>query len=210
MNTSNKSLVIFDMDGTLVNSSVTIANAINHVREHLGLSPMDPEEILKKVNDHTIDPARTFYNARRFEPFHEHHFTQYYTANHDKELLLYDGIKPLLEGLKSRGKSIALATNAYRNSTLESLNHLGIHDYFDAIACYDDVPEGKPAPDMLYRILDETSHSREQALFIGDGPRDQMAAKRAGMDYIMVDWGFSDHSEAVQSVDALHHLLLNT
>ena len=210
MNTKNKALIIFDMDGTLVNSSVTIANAINHVRKHLGLPPMDPEEILKKVNDHTIDPARTFYNARRFEPFHEHHFTRYYTDNHDKELVLYDGIKPLLEGLKSKGKNLALATNAYRNSTLESLNHLGIHDYFDAIACYDDVPEGKPAPDMLHKILDETNHPREKALFIGDGPRDQMAAKRAGMDYIMVDWGFSDHREAVQSVDALHQLLLKT
>jgi phosphoglycolate phosphatase len=204
----DKQLVIFDMDGTLVNSSLTIANAINHVRKHLGYPPMNPEEILKKVNDPSIDPARTFYHARRFEPLHEKLFTDYYTNNHSKELVLYDGVDELLEALKERGKSVALATNAYRNSTMESLQHLGIERYFDAIACYDDVPHGKPEPDMLYKILDHAKHSREQAVFVGDGPRDQIAAQKAGMDYLMVDWGFSDHKDAIGSVDTLKKKLL--
>jgi len=203
-----KQLVIFDMDGTLVNSSLTIANAINHVRKHLGYTPMDPEDILKKVNDPTIDPARTFYHARRFEPIHEKLFTDYYTNNHGKELVLYDGVVELLDALKERDKSIALATNAYRNSTMEALRHLGIDKHFDTIACYDDVEKGKPEPDMLYRILEESNHSKEQAVFVGDGPRDQLAAKKAGMDYLMVDWGFTDHHDAIRSVDALKRNLL--
>ncbi len=204
----DKALVIFDMDGTLVNSSLTIANAINHVRKHLGLPPMEPEEILKKVNDHTIDPARTFYNARGFEPLHEKLFTEYYTENHGKELVLYDGVKSLLDALKSEGKALGLATNAYRNSTMESLKHLDIHDHFDAVACYDDVPQGKPEPDMLYKVLDEVKVPKGRAVFIGDGPRDQLAAQKAGMDYMMVDWGFSEHQNAIKSVDQLKQTLL--
>jgi len=204
----NKETIIFDMDGTLVDSSLTIANAINHVRKHLGLPPMESGEILKKVNDHTIDPARTFYNTKHFEPIHEKLFTEYYSKNHGKELILYDGVKELLDRLKEKGKTLALATNAYRHSTMESLRHLGIHDHFDAIACYDDVPHGKPEPDMLHKVLDEVKKPKDQALFIGDGPRDQIAAQKAGMDYLMVDWGFSDHANAIKSVDQLKNTLL--
>jgi len=201
-------VIIFDMDGTLVNSSLTIANAINYVRRQLGFEPMEQAYILKRVNDHTLNPAQTFYHSKRFEPDHEKWFSEYYTKNHEKELVLYDGIKALLEALKEKGYLLAVATNAYRNSTIESLTHLGIYDLFDSIACYDDVLQGKPHPDMLYKILDELKVTEKEALFIGDGPRDEMAAKAAGVDYIMVDWGFTEHTDAVRSVEALSALLL--
>jgi len=204
----SQKLIIFDMDGTLVNSSVTIANAINHVRQNIDLAPMKQEEILKLVNDHTIDPARVFYESETFEPRHEKWFTEYYTNNHENELELYDGIKELLLALKEKDHLVALATNAYRGSTIESLTHLNIHEYFDGIACYDDVPNGKPHPDMLYKLLDELGHSNEKSLFIGDGPRDEVASQRAEIPYIMVDWGFTDHTDAVRSVEELKEMIL--
>jgi phosphoglycolate phosphatase len=210
MLTKTKELIIFDMDGTLVNSSLTIANAINHVRQNLGFEPMDQEYILKLVNDHTINPAQTFYHAKAFDQDHERWFSEYYTKNHDTELVLYDGIKELLDTLKDKGHTLAVATNAYRGSTIESLTHLEVHEHFDAIACYDDVPQGKPHPDMLYKILDELGHRSHNALFIGDGPRDELASKRAEIDYIMVDWGFTDHTDAVRTVEDLNKILLGS
>jgi len=206
----SQKLIIFDMDGTLVNSSLTIANAINYVRKNLGFEPMEQETILRMVNDHTLNPAKTFYYADAFDADHEKWFSEYYTKNHENELVLYEGIKELLESLKDDGHALAVATNAYRGSTIESLTHLDIHDYFDALACYDDVPQGKPHPDMLYKILDELDYSKEKALFIGDGPRDEMASKKAEIEYIMVDWGFTDHSDAVRSVDDLRGMLLGS
>jgi len=206
----SQKLIIFDMDGTLVNSSLTIANAINYVRKNLGFEPMEQESILRMVNDHTLNPAKTFYHAEAFDSDHERWFSEYYTKNHENELVLYEGIKELLESLKSRGHALAVATNAYRGSTIESLTHLNVYDHFDAIACYDDVEKGKPHPDMLYKILDELDHSKEKALFIGDGSRDEMASKKAEIDYIMVDWGFTDHSDAVRSVDDLRGMLLGS
>ena len=208
MPSKTKELIIFDMDGTLVNSSLTIANAINYVRQNLGFEPMEQEYILRLVNDHTINPAQTFYHARAFDRDHERWFSEYYTKNHANELVLYEGIKELLEALKHRGFALAVATNAYRGSTLESLTHLDVHHLFDGVACYDDVPQGKPHPDMLHKILDELGHSSHNALFIGDGPRDELASKRANIDYIMVDWGFTDHTDAVRSVDDLYNILL--
>jgi phosphoglycolate phosphatase len=205
-----KKLIIFDMDGTLVDSSVTIANAINYVRHNLELPPLDPLLIIEKVNDHHLNPAQYFYETDHFEVQHEEWFSEYYTNNHDKELILYAGVSELLKVLKEEGFSLAVATNAYRSSTIQSLTHLGIYDLFDAIACFDDVAHGKPFPDMLYKILEELKISAKETLFIGDGSRDQMAAKRDSIDYLMVNWGFSDHQEAIHSVEALKNKLLDT
>lgn len=205
----NQKLIIFDMDGTLVNSSITIANAINYVRKNLGFEPMERECILRLVNDHTVNPAQTFYHAKSFEADHERWFSEYYTKNHENELVLYEGIKELLHTLKQKGHRLGVATNAYRGSTIESLTHLEIYDLFDGIACYDDVAQGKPHPDMLHKLLNELEHKNHEAVFIGDGPRDAMASKRAEIDYIMVDWGFTEHVDAVRTVNDLHEILLN-
>ncbi len=206
----DKDLIIFDMDGTLVNSSITIANAINYVRKQLGFEPMDAGKILAHVNDPTINPAQFFYHAPRFEHDHERWFSEYYTRHHGRELVLYEGVRELLVDLKEAGFKLAVATNAYRKSTIESLTHLGIYVLFDAIACYDDVNKGKPYPDMLFKLLDELHVAKERALFIGDGPRDEQAAQRAGIDYIMVDWGFTDHAHdnVVHTVEELRSVLL--
>jgi phosphoglycolate phosphatase len=206
----NKKLVVFDMDGTLIDSSLGIANSINYVREHLGLDHMPQKEIISHINDHTINPAKFFYESQRLEPMHEKYFSAYYTANHNKELRLYHGIPQLLRWLKERGILIALATNAYRNSAMESLQNFGIDELFDAVVCADDVARSKPAPDMLYKILEKLDTGMADAIFVGDGPRDEEAALAAGMDYLMVDWGFTEHNSAkqvIRSVDELKNIL---
>lgn len=202
-----KTLIIFDMDGTLVNSSITIANAINYVRKQLGFESLAENDILRQVNDHSINPAQVFYHAKAFDKDHERWFSEYYSKNHDKELLLYEGIKVLLETLKAKGYKLAVATNAYRQSTIESLSYLEILSLFDEVACFDDVPQGKPAPDMLYKILKSQACGVDQCVFIGDGPRDEMAAKACSMDYMMVDWGFTEHSDAIRTVEDLAGLM---
>jgi len=202
-----KRLVIFDMDGTLADSSRAIANAINYVRRRLDLPPMEAQEIVSKINDPHLNGAEYFYESERFEARHEEWFAEYYSANHHKELLLYEGILELLEKLKSRGCLLAVATNAYRRSTLETLEHLGILEFFDAVASYDDVERGKPAPDMLLKILKELGVSKEEALFVGDGHRDALAAEAAGIDFLLVEWGFSDHDDALASPGELLEIL---
>lgn len=204
-----KKAIIFDMDGTLVDSSVTIVNAINHVRNHLKLANMEKELILEKVNDPHLNPAEFFYEVPAFTKEHEKCFSDYYTQNHEKELQLYDGIEELLKNLKERGYLLAVATNAYRGSTLESLSHLKVLEYFDSIACYDDVNKGKPSPDMLEKNLKDLNVSVEESLFIGDSERDLLAAEALNMDYLMVNWGFSTYEDAIHSVEKLEKTILD-
>ena len=204
-----KKAIIFDMDGTLVDSSVTIVNAINHVRAKLNLDAMEKEVILEKVNDPHLNPAEFFYEVPAFTEEHEKCFSDYYTQNHEKELQLYDGIEELIKNLKDKGYLLAVSTNAYRSSTLESFSHLKVLEYFDSIACYDDVGRGKPSPEMLEKNLKDLNVSVKESLFIGDSERDLLAAEALNMDYLMVNWGFSTYEDAIHSVKKLEKTILD-
>ena len=204
-----KKAVIFDMDGTLVDSSVTIVNAINHVRAMLNLAAMEKELILEKVNDPHLNPAEFFYEVPNFTEEHEKWFSDYYTNNHETELQLYEGVERLLKNLKEKGYTLALATNAYRNSTLESLSHLKVLEFFDSIACYDDVANGKPSPDMLEKNLKDLNVSTKESIFIGDSERDLLAAEALNMDYLMVNWGFSTYENAIHTIEKLEEKILD-
>ena len=206
--TSSKKVIIFDMDGTLVDSSLTIVNAINHVRQKLSLPVMESQNILDKVNDPHINPALFFYESTAFTPEHEEWFGAYYSKHHEEELCLYDDIDTLLIQLKEEGYKLAVATNAYRVSTLQSLSHLKVLDYFDAVVCYDDVNKGKPQPDMLEKILEDLNLSTKESIFIGDSERDQLAAEALNMDYFMINWGFSAYDDAIHTVEKLKESIL--
>jgi phosphoglycolate phosphatase len=205
---SSKKLIIFDMDGTLVDSSLTIVNAINYVRSNLNLEAMDKELVLTQVNNPDLNPAEFFYETEAFTSEHEAWFSEYYTDNHEKELELYDGIIEFLDELKETGYELAISTNAYRGSTLESLRHLNILDYFSSIACYDDVGRGKPAPDMLEKNLEDLTLEAHHAIFVGDSERDLLAANHLEMDYIMINWGFSDYEDAIHTIPELKSKIL--
>ena len=203
-----KSVVIFDMDGTLVDSSLTIVRAINFVRQNLSLPAMDEELILKKVNDPHLNPAQYFYETPAFTTEHETWFAEYYTKHHEEELRLYDGIYELLHTLKENNYLLAIATNAYRVSTIQSIKHLKVLELFDSIVCHDDVSKGKPNPEMLEVILEELKLKSNDAIFVGDSERDALASKALNMDYIMVNWGFSNYSDAIHSSTLLEEKIL--
>lgn len=194
------------MDGTLIDSSQVISNAINHVRGKLGLDAMDRDKILYAVNDmHTHSPSY-FYEAEEFEERHIIWFQEYYTEYHDKEVALYEGILSLLDKVKDKYQ-LSLATNAYRQSTLQLLGFVDITHYFDIIVCADDVNDSKPHPEMIEKILEHFGEEPHRAIMIGDSLKDKEAASRAGVETILVDWGFSDLDDACREVGELEKLL---
>ncbi len=198
--------VIFDMDGTLQDSSGVIVGAINSVRQKLGLNPMNTEDILKGINNPNINPAKYFYETNSFLPKHEEWFSSYYHDNYATGIRLYEGIKELLIWLKSSGCYLAVATNGYRSSAQSSLKYLGIYEYFDTIVSYDDVANGKPAPDMLFEILHRLNITNKQAVFVGDSELDKLAAQNANIEFIYVSWGYSD-ANGVGTISQLKRLL---
>ena len=200
--------IIFDMDGTLIDSSAIISNSINYVRSKLGLPPMDRKVILEAVNDTSIHRPRFFYGVEEYEPRHVKWFREYYSKNHHKQTVLYTGIKELLEELKPYFR-YALATNAYRESAMLILKNLGIEHYFDIIVCGDEVEHPKPAPDMIYKIIDFFGCKKDEVVLVGDGKTDEEAAKAAGITFLKVSWGWQRYEDAIESVEELKKILLS-
>lgn len=200
-------LVMFDMDGTLVDSSNAIVNTINYVRSNIGLDVLEKNYILEHINDPNVNSAEFFYGTKHFTDEQTYLFEKYYNENCLNDIYLYDGIKELIENLNKNCK-LAVATNASSIFAKKMLEHVGIHHRFDMLVGYNDVKNPKPHPEMVHKILNKLDTAKEKAVLIGDSKKDTQAATRAGVDSILVNWGFSDHKdEAIENIDQLTKLL---
>ncbi len=193
-------LIMFDMDGTLIDSGTSITNTINHVRDNLGFGKLEKNYILEKVNDPNINAAEFFYGTKDFTKQQKVLFEEHYNANCLRDLELYEGIQKLVDDLKS-DFTLAVATNANSFFAKKMLDHVGIGHHFKTILGYDSVVKAKPHPEMVYKILDEHNIQKENAQLIGDSHKDIMAADNAGVDSVLVNWGFSNHEkDAIETI----------
>lgn len=202
--------IIFDMDGTLINSSNVITNCINFVRENIGLERMDKNEILTYINTPHINTSEILYKTSEFTDSQTELFTEYYNNNCTKDISLYDGIFETLEKLKNSNKKLAVATNASSEFANSMLSHLEIDNFFDLIVGADMVENSKPSPDMILKVLNETNSKKEHSILIGDSYKDKLAAQSAEIDFLLVDWGFSDYtqeSKLISHIDELFNFI---
>lgn len=193
-------LLMFDMDGTLIDSGTSISNTINHVRENLGFKKLEKSFILEKVNDPNVNAAQFFYGTTDFTQEQKVLFEEHYNANCLNELVLYDGIEKLIDDLKSEFV-LTVATNANSFFAKKMLDHVGIGKHFQTILGYDSVKKAKPHPEMIHKILSKHEIKNTNAQFIGDSHKDILAAKNAEVDWVLVNWGFSNHDkDAIEDV----------
>ena len=193
-----KKLIIFDMDGTLIDSGDVITNTINFVRENLGMEKIDKNTMLTQLNNPDINSAEFFYGTSEFTPKQTELFTEYYDENCVKDIVLYDGIKELLYKL-SKEYILSVATNASSTFAIKMLKALDIEHHFEFVVGADMVDNPKPKPDMLLHIMDKLNIKRDDAILIGDSHKDSRSAIDADINCILVNWGFSYHDDAVSS-----------
>jgi phosphoglycolate phosphatase len=182
-----KKLLIFDMDGTLVDSSDVIANSINHIRKHIGLETMSKETILTNINDPKINGNTFFYNDTYFNDEMTQKFNKYYNENCIKDLKLFDGVDSLLKDLQ-KDYHLVIATNTPTSLAKKMLQYLQVSHYFQLIVGSDMVQKPKPHPDMLLYILKNMNIQQKETLFIGDSKKDKLTANKANIDFIFINW----------------------
>jgi phosphoglycolate phosphatase len=173
-------LLIFDFDGTLVNSGEDLIISVNHTLGKLGLPARQPGEIISFVGDgvdklieRSVGPGgmNRFDEALRI-------FTEYYSKQMLKNTRLYPDVKEVLEHFREKRKLII--TNKRYRFTKEIADFLGITPYFNEIIGRDNYPYSKPDPRVLVEAMDRHHTDGDHTIVIGDGVNDIKMAKQAG------------------------------
>lgn len=191
-------IVIFDMDGTLINSSLDITLSINHVRlTCYSLEPLGEQFVIDAINAHDRNLASLFYQTQVYETKAKELFESHYYDQCIQNVHTYPQIKETLEHLQSSGCLMSVATNAPSIFAKRMLTYLGIAEYFSCIIGADNVKQAKPHPQMIELILDHHGYDvhSDQAWMIGDNSKDMQAARSANVGTIFAAWGFSDTGE---------------
>ena len=203
-------LIIFDLDGTLLNTIDDLGYACNHALAQAGYPTHPIEAYPAKVGNGINnlirralpETERTEEQIMRVRMF----FVPYYDAHNCDYTRPYDGITELLAELKAQGHQLAVASNKYQAATEKIVNHF-FPGVFDVILGEREGVERKPNPQIVYDIQDRLSLTedrqampdRVQTLYIGDSLVDYETAKNAGVPFVACSWGFVSRERLVEA-----------
>lgn len=191
-------LALFDWDGTIVHSAMSILNAHNHVRQILGLEPWDMLALIQKAA--RIGTARETFTVLYPDHVDIAHDTYYehINANRFSTLEIIEGVINLLSLLKEHNITLGIVSNMKHNSLVEEVEKMGLKDYFSVIVGAGEAPRGKPYPDAIYLALERLGLPKEilaHTWFFGDMETDEKASKAAGCQFWYYMGGISDADE---------------
>lgn len=188
-------LVIFDLDGTLIDSKYDIAASVNLTLGDLDLPTLPPEEIFTFVGDGVKRLLRLSVGEANETRYEEalRIFRGHYLMHCLDTTQLYPGLDQLFDGRDTRMK--ALATNKSLEYTLRITEGLKIKDRFAAIEGPLDQSDLKPDPGMVWRILERLSVQPEEAVLVGDSTNDVRAARTAGVPACAVGYGYGNRDK---------------
>lgn len=189
--------VIFDLDGTLLNTLEDLKNSVNYVLSVCGMPQRSYEEVrhfvgngVKRLMELSVPGG--FDNPdfeRAYGLFREHY------VKHCNDLTdLYPGIRELLRTLKREGFRMAIVSNKYYEG-VQALKEQYFTEYLDVAIGEKEGIRKKPAPDTVLAALKELGLAKERAVYVGDSEVDLATAKNTGMDCITVGWGFRTRAE---------------
>lgn len=185
-------LAIFDLDGTILNTLEDLTDSMNAALEKSGYPKRTIEEVRRFVGNGIRKLIeRAVPQGTKKEDVDQVHrdFTEYYKAHCADKTRPYDGILDLLATLKEKGCRTAVVSNK-ADYGVQKLCHQYFEGLFDLAVGEREGILRKPAPDSVNQVLRRLQVRREDAVYIGDSEVDIQTAENAGMDHIIVDWGF--------------------
>jgi len=212
---SRYELVVFDWDGTLMDSTGGIVSAIQAASRDMGFDVPDDRRAawviglsLEQALAHVAPKMTASEQAKYLERYRYHYLAK------DAELRVFDGVIPMLDGLSAQGSMLAVATGKSRVGLDRVLKATGLGHYFAVTRCADET-HGKPHPRMLLEIMADLATPAEAAIMVGDTSHDLGMAANAGMHGLGVSYGAHPenelkqcpHMEVVSNVSDMHDWL---
>ncbi|MBV8121903.1 MAG: phosphoglycolate phosphatase [Alphaproteobacteria bacterium] len=200
-------LLVFDLDGTLVDSAPDLCAAINEMLRERGAAPLPLPQVRRMIGDGVptlvcralvasgLSPAETASALPRF--------LQLYEAGAVRLTRPYPGVPATLAGLRGRGYRTAVCTNKPQHATITVLEGLGLLPLFDGIAGGDRFAVKKPDPGHLLGLIATLGGRVEAAAMIGDNENDAAAARAAGLPLVLMRYGYSRVDPESLGADAL-------
>lgn len=190
-------LLIFDLDGTLVDSSEDLARAMNATRTFAGMEPLDPALIYQYVGNGAEQLVRRALGASTDPALLREalvYFLDFYSKNALANTFVYPGMRDAIQSLTVGGHRLAVLTNKPTRVSIDLIHHLELSPYFARIYGGDSLPEKKPFPGGIDQLRDEFGTPQSETLMIGDSSVDVQTARNAGVKACGVAWGFQPGS----------------
>jgi len=184
---SHINTVLFDLDGTLLDSNDCIIDSWRYTVRSLTGRDITDEEVFQTFGE--MLPEST----RRIMPDVDTEYAMNFFRSYQREIFLdriklFDGTEEVLRALKAAGYKVALVTSRLKSSTERGLAHFGIDSLFDAVLTASDIDKFKPDPAPIFAILEMIGSRPEEAILIGDTASDIEAGRAAGVITVLVEW----------------------
>ena len=197
--------VLFDLDGTLVDSYAALAEAVNYARRESGLHELSAARIRDFVGDGLDTLLRRAFDVDEVPPSVKDAFESRYDEICCQESTILADVEATLATLHKLGVTMAVCTNKPTSFSKKILTFLNLAPYFQAIVGPDLAGARKPEAQHVLHTLEATSCAPSEALFVGDMPIDVHAARNSGIDVAVVATG-SSSSEALKAAKPDHYL----
>jgi phosphoglycolate phosphatase len=200
-------LLVFDLDGTLVDSVPDLRTALNQMLRERGRPPLSPPQVKQMVGDGVPTLVARALAASRADPSEAvtalPRFLEIYEANAAELTRPYPGVPETLAVLRRRGYRTAICTNKPQRATIAVLQGLDLLPLFDGIAGGDYFPVKKPDRDHLLGLIHELAGTPEATAMIGDNENDAAAAHAAGVPLVLMRYGYARVDPDSLAADAL-------
>jgi pyrophosphatase PpaX len=180
-------VVLFDLDGTLIDSGPMILSSFRHATRTVLGREIPDHELVAATGGSTLEVQMRTFDEERVDEL----VAAYRAHNvplHD-ELECCVGIQDVLDALRAEGRRLGIVTAKRRRTVELAFARLGIQHYFDVVVTSDDTAAHKPDPEPILLALDRLGARPEEAAYVGDSPFDVVAARAAGVFAVAVGWG---------------------
>jgi len=179
--------VLFDLDGTILDTNELILRSFLHVLQGKTPKPLTREDIIPHMGGTLAEQMRYFSGREEVDDLIAG-YREYNLAKHDELVREFPHVTEVLSQLKDRGIRLGVVTSKLRFTADLGLRHCNLDRWMDVVITADDVENPKPAPDPILLALRRLGEKPETAMMVGDSHFDLLAAKRAGVVSVAVAW----------------------